>query len=448
MQKNVFYFIVAFAALSGILYGYDIGVISGALLYMRQEISMTDQQISFVGAAVLGGGAFVTLITGPLADWFGRKKMMVAAAAIFIVGIFIVVNAHTYHGVLIGRLVQGIGVGIITIAAPLYIAETVPTSKRGRSVSSFQLMLTAGILLSGFMDIYFIAHGGNWRAMFLSALIPGVLMLIGAFFIPESPRWLVLKGRSLEALKVLRRTRTEEEAEIELSEMQEAIHAAHPHLNQTTTVWQSRYMKPLLLVCFIAIIQQLTAINSLLQFGALLLKESGMSSNLTAMMGATGMMALNCLTTFLALCLIDKVGRKTLLSIGTGGLACALFYTAVVMWLTHPGLVQGSLLMVGLFAFIIFFAIGPGVVIWLILSELLPLRIRSKGMALGLFLNSLTSAVLAAFFLPLINLLGASSVFFICGLFTTIYFCMAWKVLPETNQKTLEEIEEYFVEKA
>lgn len=309
-------------------------------------------------------------------------------------------------------------------------------------------MLTAGILFSGFMDLYFIAHDGNWRAMFLSALVPGILMLIGACFIPESPRWLVLKGRPLEALQVLRRTRSEEEAETELCEMQESIHVVHPHPNRTSSIWQNRYMKPLIIVWCLAVIQQLTAINSLLQFGALLLKQSGMSSNLMAMMGATGMMALNCLTTFIALCLIDKLGRKTLLSIGTGGLAVALFYSAFVMHFTSPGIIQGYLLMIGFFAFIIFFAIGPGVVIWLILSELLPLRIRSKGMALGLFLNSLTSAVLAAFFLPLINILGTSLVFLICGLFTTIYFYMAWRVLPETNQKTLEEIEEYFAQKA
>lgn len=447
MQKPMFYFIVAFGAISAILYGYDIGVMSGAFLFVRQDIPMTDQQISFVGSAVLGGGAFVTLITGPLSDWFGRKKMMVAAALTFMLGILIVATAHSYDAILAGRLIQGIGVGILTIASPLYLAESVPSEQRGRSVSAFQLLLTTGILVSGFMDLYFTTHGGNWRAMFLSALIPGVLMLLFALVAPESPRWLVMKGKPIEALKVLQKTCSTEEAETELSEMQESLRAIHPRLHETSSIFQKRYMLPLVIVCIVAIAQQLTAINSVLQFGALLLKESGLHSNLIAMTGATGIMALNCITTFIAFCLIDKVGRKPLLCLGTGGLACALFYSAGVMYFCPPGALQGYLLMLGLFAFIIFFAIGPGVVIWLILSELLPMRIRSKGMALGLFLNSLASALLAAFFIPLINLIGAGNVFLMCALFTSIYFIIAWKVLPETNQKTLEEIEELFVDK-
>ncbi len=438
------YFIIAFSAISGILYGYDVGVLSGALLFMQGQINLTDQQMSLIGSAVLGGGAFVTLITGVLSDWFGRKKMMITSALLFLVGIYFISHAETYHQVLIARLIQGIGIGIITINVPLYIAEVTPSHFRGRSVSMFQLMLTIGIVVAGFIDLYFTRHGGNWHAMFLTGLVPGVIMLIGSFFIPESPRWLSMKGRPLEALKVLQKTRSEEEAEKELSEMQEARNAVHPHLNETTTVWQKRYMKPLLFVCIIAILQQLTAINSVMQFGAVLLKHTGLHSNLLAMMGTTGIMALNFLTTFIALCLIDKVGRKTLLSLGTGGLACALFFSAIVMHFTDPGLSQGYLLMIGLFAYIIFYAIGPGIVIWLVLSELLPSRIRSKGMAFGLFLNSLTSALFAGAFMPLIDHFGASGVFLLCGITTSIYFLMARRI-PETNQKTLEEIEEFFV---
>lgn len=447
MQKSMFYFIIAFGAISAILYGYDIGVMSGAFLFIRRDIPMTDQQISFVGSAVLGGGAFVTLITGPLSDWFGRKKMMIVAALTFMLGILMVASAHTYHTILVGRLIQGIGVGVLTIAGPLYLAESVPSKQRGRSVSTFQLMLTTGILVSGFIDLYFTEHGGNWRAMFLTALIPATIMLVFSFIAPESPRWLAVKGKTTQALKVLQKTRTLEEAKLELSEMQASDHATHPHPHEISSIFQKRYMYPLFIVCVIAIIQQLTAINSVLQFSALLLKNSGLQSNLIAMTGATGIMALNCFTTFIAFCLVDKVGRRPLICIGTGGLACALFYSAIVMHFIMPSPMQGYLLMLGLFAFIIFFAIGPGVVIWLILSELLPTRIRSKGMALGLFLNSLTSAILAAFFMPLIHKIGADGVFLICGLFTTAYFFIVWKLLPETNQKTLEEIEELFVEK-
>lgn len=442
--KPMFYFIAAFSAISGLLYGYDIGVISGALLFMQQDLSLNAHEVSMIGAAVLGGGAFVTLITGVLSDWFGRKKMMLVAAIVFLLGIIAIVNAHNYHEALTARLIQGIGIGIITINAPLYIAESAPTRLRGRSVTLFQLMLTIGILSAGFVDLFFTSHGGDWKAMFLTGFIPGVIMLVGAFIIPESPRWLMLKGHPAEALKVLQRTRSNEEAEIELAEMQESVQAAQPHAHENSPIWQRRYILPLALICIISILQQLTAINSVLQFGALLLKQSGLHSNLTAMTGATGIMALNFLATFLALCLIDKVGRKVLLLIGTGGLACALFFSSAIMHFIAPGPIQGHFLMIGLFAFILFYAIGPGVVIWLILSELLPLRIRSKGMAVGLFLNCLTSAILAAVFIPMIDSIGASTVFLLCGVSTTLYFLISTR-LPETNQKTLEEIEAEFV---
>jgi len=280
--------------------------------------------------------------------------------------------------------------------------------------------------------------------MFLTGFVPGAIMLAGAFIIPESPQWLMLKGHPAKALAVLQRTRSNEEAEIELSEMQESVQAAHPHAHENSPIWQRRYILPLALICIISILQQLTAVNSVLQFGAILLKQSGLHSNLMAMTGATGIMALNFLTTLLALCLIDKVGRKILLLIGTGGLACALFFSSAIMHFIAPGPIQGYFLMIGLFAFIIFYAIGPGVVIWLILSELLPLRIRSKGMAVGLFLNCLTSAILAAVFIPMIDQIGASGVFLLCGVSTTIYFLISTR-LPETNQKTLEEIEAEFI---
>jgi sugar porter (SP) family MFS transporter len=439
------YFVLLIAAIGGILYGADVGVISGALLFMKNDIGLDNQQISFIGSAVLGGGAFATLVTGPLADIFGRRAMIILSAILFLLGVIVVVMATSYSGILFGRLIQGIGIGIITIATPLYIAELMPSHYRGRGLATFQLMLTAGILLAGLIGIYFTNHGGNWRGMFLATLVPGVLFLLGSLFMPGSPRWLILKGRESEALAILKKTRHEDEALLEFQEMQMLT---REHAQESHSFWQllrlKQYWKPFALVCVIAIVQQLTAINSLLQFSALLLKNSGLDSNIVAMMGATGMMALNFLSTILAILLVDKLGRKFLMIVGTLGLTCALLYTAAVLHFVATSPLQGELLMLGLFGFIIFFAIGPGAVIWMILSELLPLKIRSKGMGIGLFLNSLTSAILAAVFLPLIVHLGASMVFLICSGFTFIYFLISWKLLPETKNKTLEEIEEIF----
>lgn len=439
------YFVLIIAALGGILYGYDIGIIAGALLFMRSDLSLSVQQISFIGSAVLGGGAFATLVTGPLADKFGRREMLLFAAILFLVGVLTVSVAQDYFSVLTGRLIQGVGIGIITIATPLYIAELMPSHFRGRGLATFQLMLTAGILFAGFVGIYFTRNGGNWRGMFLTALIPGFLLLIGSLVMPASPRWLMLKNRNREALQVLKKTRYADEAETEYTEIQELIRSHH---NEKGSFWQllkmRHYWKPFLLVCVIAIVQQLTAINSIIQFSAVLLQQSGMSSNLLAMMGATGIMGLNFLTTIAATLLVDKIGRCFLLSLGTFGITCSLFFCAFVLRFTSAGVLQGELLMLGLFAFIVFFAIGPGAVIWMILSELLPLKIRSKGMAIALFLNSLASAVLAAVFMPLISLFGANVVFAGCAFSTLIYFLIVWCLVPETKNKTLEEIEVLF----
>lgn len=439
------YFVLLLSAVSGILYGADLGVISGALLFMRHDIGLDDQQISFIGSAVLGGGAFATLVTGPLADIFGRRVMIIWSALLFLAGVIIVIMANSYDTILFGRLIQGVGIGIITIGTPLYIAELMPSHYRGRGLATFQLMLTAGILLAGLIGLYFTRHGGNWRAMFATTLIPGVLFLLGSFFMPNSPRWLILKGKASEALAILNKTRYQDEAQIEFAEMQSLI---NEHKKEKSSFWSllklSHYWKPLLLVCVIAIVQQLTAINSVLQFSAILLKESGLNSNIAAMSGATGVMGLNFLTTIVALLLVDRLGRKFLMIFGTAGLTCALFYSAIVLYFVPASPMQGELLMLGLFCFIVFFAIGPGAVIWMILSELLPLKIRSKGMAIGLFLNSLTSALLAAIFMPMISHFGAGLVFGLCGIASLIYFLISWKLLPETKDKTLEEIEEIF----
>jgi len=210
--------IVIFASIGGILYGYDIGVISGALLFIRGSIALTDTQMSIIVAAVLGGGSIATLVSGAFADWFGRKKMIAFSAFIFLVGVILVITAHSFMGILLGRLTQGIGVGIITIVIPLYLVETAPAAMRGRSITAFQLFLTGGILLAYLINLIF-APSGNWHAMFMCAMIPGLLLLISMYYAPESPRWLYLKGHVERAKNVLLSSRSKTEAEHDLTRM-------------------------------------------------------------------------------------------------------------------------------------------------------------------------------------------------------------------------------------
>ncbi len=442
--KPFAYFLIFFSGIGGMLYGYDIGVISGALTFMQQDIHLSNFELSSIVAAVLGGGAIATLFTGYFADKFGRRKMIIISSFIFIIGVISLLLSHEYISILISRLIQGIGIGIITIIIPLYIAETAPSSIRGRSVTIFQVFLTGGILLALAVDLAF-THSGDWRGMFACVLAPGFTLLIGSFYLTKSPRWLYAHGQEREALHILERIHSPSEAQKNINEMHEA-HLERSNLgildffNKLTS---RKYLTPFLIALAVACLNQLTGINSILQFSTLILRSTGMSSDFVSMLGSVGVGLINFIVTIIALSFIDKFGRKPLLITGTAGTTIALIYSGIIC-LMPDSLLKGGLLCLGLCAFILFFAIGPGVVVWLALSELLPMPIRSKGMAICLFVNSAISAILASFFLVLVQYSGYQSVFWLCAGFTALYFLLATFILPETKNKTLEEIELYF----
>jgi MFS transporter, SP family, galactose:H+ symporter len=439
-------FMVLVSAIGGALYGYDLGIISGALAFMSRDIVMTPTQLHIMPGAVLFGGAFSTLVTGPLCDWCGRRKMIIAAAVIFIIGVIVIASANHYAGLLAGRLIQGIGVGIVTIAIPLYLAEAVPPNVRGEAICTFQLLLTAGILMSSLVGLYF-TEDGDWRAMFWSAAVPGILLLLGGCLLPESPRWLCLKGRFEQALAALKKSRTLEAATHELTQMRAAISNSHSLKDGKTrpiSLWQKQYMRPLIIVLVVACLSQLTGINSFLQLAPTILKKAGLGSDTVAMLGNTAITGLNFMVTLGALLLIDTLGRRILLCFGTAGIVLALIYSGFIFYYLPISELKGVLLLIGILAFIFFFAIGPGVAIWMVISELLPLRIRSSGMAVALFLNSMTSAILATVFLGLAEAIGYYGVFWLCGFFTLLYFLTVFFWVPETKSKTLEEIEGHF----
>jgi len=433
--------IIAFAAIGGMLYGYDIGILAGAFPFLSKEIPMTTAQLHFMPGAVLFGGAFATLITGPLSDLWGRRKLIIAASIIFLIGVSMVGFANDYLPLLSGRLIQGIGIGIITIVIPLYLAEAVPAEIRGKALCAFQLLLTAGILLASLIG-WFLTPSGNWRGMFFSALVPGILLLFCSLLLPESPRWLVLKNKFDQALNILSRSRPIFAAKDELTQMMQ-VFSMHK-TGERSSLWQRKFLVPLTIVFVIACLQQLTGINSLLQLAPVILRSAGLPSDVIAMLGAVAITAVNFLVTVIAMFLVDKVGRRFLLCIGTGGIVISLIYSGLVSFILPTSILKGELLLIGVLFFILFFAIGPGVVIWLVLSELLPSRIRGSGMATALFLNSMTSAVLATMFLGLAESIGYSGVFWLCAFTTLLYFLIVFFFVPETNKKTLEEIETHF----
>lgn len=436
--------VLIFAAIGGVLYGYDLGIIAGAMLFLPKDIPMSTSELSWLVGAVFGGGALATLVTGPLADYFGRRRMIMISSAIFIVGVLVVYFATDYVGILAGRLIQGLGVGIITIAVPLYLAESVPAKLRGVGVSIFQLLLTAGILCAALVGLYF-TPTGDWRGMFLSAIIPGVVMFFGCFALSDSPRFLMMKGKFDKARQVLLKFRTKDEVENILVRMESMrSHHLDAKHKQTESLWQGRFIKPILIAIALAMLNQLIGTNAILQLSAYLLKASGLHSNVLAMVGGTMITLLNFLVTLVAIFVVDKINRRMLYSIGTAGLTIALFCGGLVLKFIAPSQMQGYMLLTCILFFIAFYAMGPGMLIWVILGEIIPTRARSTGMAVALCLNSFISFGFAGIFIVLADKIGHDGIFWLCSAFGLLYFLMTAFVIPETKGKTLEEIEARF----
>ncbi len=437
-------FIVAFAALGGILYGFDIGVISGALVFMQRDLAITEVHASLVIAAVLGGGALATLFSGPVADWWGRRSSIALSALVFVVGTLVLMVASDYAMVMAGRLVQGVGVGIMIIVIPLYLAETTPALWRGRGVLAFHLCVTLGILLGYVVNNAFEASG-DWRRMFATALLPAVLLLVGSLLVlPGSPRWLYARGRIDQARKALARIQQGAGVELALAEMQAVVARER---RQAGSSWgmllRPGYRRAFLLALAIGILNQLTGINVLLQFNAKILGASGFQ---TAIVESLVVGGVNVVVTIVGMLLIDRVGRRPLLIFGAAGVTAALVWMGLVHVVPLPAAFVDQATLWGLLAFIACFAIGPGVVALLTISEILPLAIRAKGMAVALFANSLASAALAAIFMSGVAAIGYGGMFLVLAGFTALYVLLAIFPMPEAKGRSLEDIENQFLD--
>lgn len=425
----------------GILYGYDIGVISGALLFIHKSIPMTDTQTGIIVGAVLFGGWFGALGAGSLADYLGRQKSILIAAALFIAGVFVILISKNFLMLLVARVLLGLGVGVVSVAVPLYVAEVAHASMRGKYVTFFQLFLTFGIVLAYFVDLAF-TKSGNWHAMFSVVLIPASILFVGGLFLPETPRWLIANHRIEKARRVLLRTHSKHEVETEVINIHHSLQQKRVGF---LALFEPRVRKALFLAVSIAILNQWTGINSFLQYAPSLLKSSGFESNQAAMVSSAGMGMLNFFVTFIALFLVDKVGRKVLLSIGTIGILLSEIFLGLVQSMALSPSMLSQLTLIGLLAFIVFFALGPGVVVWIALSELFPTYVRGTGMAFCLFFNAMAGWLLATFFLDINRILGMSGSYFLCAFFTFIYVIVAVFLLPETRGKTLEEVQRIMV---
>lgn len=568
------------AGFGGLLYGVDVGIIGGALPYLEATSGLSAAQLSIIVAAVLLGSVFSTLFAGLLADWMGRKPLMTLSGVLFVLSIPVIALSHGYGPLFFGRLLQGISGGLIGIVVPLYLAECLASSVRGKGTAVFQWLLTLGIVAAAFIGIYYsyrveaIERIGNpstifsfkdeaWRRIFWVSLPPGVVFVIGSLFVAESPRWLFRRGKVEQARAALMRSRAPEDVETELREMREAANAAKTKSTSgkqiRETLFQRKYVYPFVLACVILFCNTATGINSVIGYNTNILMQSGLS-DLHAHWGYVIFTVVNFLLTIGGMTLVDKKGRKFLLMVGTCGIIVSMVAIGILFRQTEghnvdcraavqsmvnsdqtldlrftpetanqilsasgnqsvntanaslaviysyggftgattfvrsddpsaapihitremglpsgkvealfknpfanledarsapltiqralvgsvPSESHGWMIAILLYVFVGFYASGPGVVVWLALSELMPTRIRSNGMSIALVINQLVSTTLAVIFLPVASKYGYSAMFFLFAGFTVIYFFTAAFFLPETKGKTLEEIEERF----
>jgi sugar porter (SP) family MFS transporter len=447
MSKNtIIYFIAAVAATGGLLFGFDTGVINVALPSLREQLQLTPSQESMVVGAVLFGAMFGPFISGFLTDKLGRKKINVIASLIFVVGSILAAIAPDTNSLIAGRLLLGLAIGIVAATVPLYLAELSPKDKRGRMVTFFQLAITLGILLSYVVGYIFGDAENAWRLMFWAGFVPAIILFVGMLLVPESPRWLLTKGRNEEALKVLNQLRTPEDAVAEYNETLKLL--KEEKLNKSS--WMELFMPKLRIPLFIGIgifaIQQFSGINAIIYYSTDIFKSLFTDSQAT--LATVGVGIVNSLATILGMQFLDKWGRKPLLYTGLIGTAVCLGTVGLAFFFESslPASLRQMMLVGGIYTYIIFFAISLGPLGWLLISEVYPLKIRGFASSMGSF-NHWFFDLMVAISFPLMRAtsLGKNGgIFFIYMLVVLLGLFFAKFVVFETKGLSLEDIEKKY----
>ena len=427
----------AITALGGLLFGYDTGVVSGALLFVKKDFGgLSNFQQELVTSLLLVGAVIGALCAGRVADKIGRRPTVLITAVVFIVGVLLAAFTPTYPVLLVARIIIGVAVGSASMIVPLYIGEIVPPRLRGGLVSLNQLAITVGILSSYLID-YGLSGTGNWRLMFGLAAIPAVALFIGMLFQHESPHWLIRQGREDEARQVLHRLRADGDIDAEISEVRE-LSQREGGLRDLI----SPKVRPLLMVgVMLAVFQQITGINTVIYYAPTLLQGAGFG-NSGALLANVVNGAVNVGMTIVAIWLLDKVGRRPLLLSGTAGMAVGMAITACCF--LGGSQLHGALAIVAVVGLLIYtgsFAIGLGPVFWLLIAEIYPLKIRGAAMSVASMANWGANFIVTISFLTLLSAISGVGVFFLFGFLTLVALAYFWRKVPETKGRSLQEIE-------
>jgi len=446
-NKSLVIIIAAIAATGGLLFGFDTGVISGAIPFFRDFWTLTDKQVEWIATAGLIGAIIGAAVSGRITDNLGRKKVIIVAAVIFGIGALWTGWAGTPTSLFAGRLFLGLAIGVSSYAVPMYIAEISPTKQRGALVSSFQLLITIGIFVSYLSDRGFANEADleSWRPMFLVGVIPAIILFIGMLTLPETPRFLIGKGRDEEGRRILKKIEEPELIEPAISKMKADIKLAEESGKSWKEIFSPWLKTSLFIAIGIMFIQQFVGINTVIYYSPVIFENAGFDGKEAAIAASVSVGAVNVLFTIVSMAVIDKIGRRKLYFIGTAGIVVSLVALAIsfayqeslgdmMKWFTI-----GFVLL-----YIIFFAISLGPLGWLIISEIFPLKVRGVGMSIGALSNWLFNAIVTFTFLSLINLLTATGAFLLYAAIGVIGLIWGYRYIPETKGVTLEEIEEHW----
>jgi SP family galactose:H+ symporter-like MFS transporter len=439
-KSNSFVYIAAaISALGGMLFGYDTGVISGAILFIQRDFALSPTVIEIIVSSVVLGAVFGAVAGGTLTDRFGRRIVLIVTAGLFALGAVGTALAPTVFWLVIGRLIVGMAIGVASFTAPLYISEISPVTLRGRFVSFNQIALTSGIVIAYLAD-YALSGMRGWRWMFGLAAIPSALLGIGMVFMPESPRWLISHGQEGRGRSVLQHIRGTTVVDDEVRDIR------HSSAQQGGS-WSellSPSLRPAMIVGIgLALFQQVTGINTVIYYAPTIFQSAGFTSASVAILATTGVGVINVLMTVAALLLLDRVGRRPLLLIGMGGMVVSLgvLGTAFVFpqFTALRWVAAGSLML-----YVGSFAVGLGPVFWLLISEIYPVKIRGLAMSIATVANWGANLLVALTFLTLIQFIGRPSTFWLYGLVGIGAWIFAYGLVPETKGRSLEDIEAHW----
>ncbi len=430
--------ISSIAALGGVLYGYDMGIIAAAAIFVKRTFALSTLMQELVVSIVLIGAMIGAIVGGAIADRIGRRATLVWAGGIFIAGSLLAPLSANVFVLIVARAIIGIGIGFTSVTAPVYVSELAPPQSRGMLIGLYQFALTVGIALANLVG-YWLAAQQAWRLMFGIAVVPTVFFLGVILTVPESPRWLFAHGRSKDAAAILRIYTDEVGAQRFLDDIEQGLKT--PMEQRWSALWSPAVRGSLFIAVGLTVLQQVTGINTIIYYGPQIFELAGSSSHSNAILATLIVAVVNVIATIVGIALVDRIGRKPLLYVGVTGMTIALF--ALSFAFGHRGMLGsslGSIAITCLVVYIACFAFSLGAIAWILVAEVFPLRVRGRGVAAGTLFSGIANFAVSLTFLTLINILGSAGTFAIYGTLCIVTLIFVRFVVPETRGRDLEGI--------